>query len=268
MSDGTTGTEALRKLAKHAPPEAFEQQYEQLLRDHPFRSELIGSENPYTGREITSEADYRAFLREVAYSALLHRAHLQADADRKADRQLERREKEARQAAEAAELRLQEADKRSSAFRAERDKALRSKKDARIGWAVLAAAILLFAAVFIPRLERTAFQKGFSAAQTEAGAVNSAARTDAYSDAGKNTDKSRTPESDHTQTAAEGSEATQTATAATDRADTITYIGNLKSHVFHRSECKNLPSEKNQIIFDSREQAVDYGYTPCGNCDP
>ena len=95
MSDGTRYAEALQKLAKHAPPEAFEQEYEKLLRNHPFRAELIGSENPYTGREIASETDYRGFLRECAYASLLDRAERQAEIGRKADRQLERREKEA-----------------------------------------------------------------------------------------------------------------------------------------------------------------------------
>ena len=104
MSDGTRYAEALQKLAKHAPPEAFEQEYEKLLRNHPFRAELIGSENPYTGREIASETDYRGFLRECAYASLLDRAERQAENGRKADRQLERREKEAAQAAEEAQM--------------------------------------------------------------------------------------------------------------------------------------------------------------------
>ena len=167
MSEGTRYEEALQKLAKHAPPEAFEQEYEKLLRNHPFRAELIGSENPYTGREIASETDYRGFLRECAYASLLDRAERQAENGRKADRQLERREKEAAQAAEEARMLQAEADKRSDAFRAERDKAVRARRETRIGLIGLAAALLIFAAIFLPRLERTAYQKGFTAAQTE-----------------------------------------------------------------------------------------------------
>jgi competence protein ComEC len=46
------------------------------------------------------------------------------------------------------------------------------------------------------------------------------------------------------------------------------YIGNLRSHVFHRDTCASLPAEKNQVLFESRDQAVEEGYTPCGQCQP
>ena len=48
----------------------------------------------------------------------------------------------------------------------------------------------------------------------------------------------------------------------------VTYIGNVNSHVFHRDTCPNLPAEQNQVVLDSREQAIAQGYTPCGNCEP
>ena len=50
--------------------------------------------------------------------------------------------------------------------------------------------------------------------------------------------------------------------------DDAAYIGNAKSKVFHRPTCKNLPSEKNAISIDSREEAIARGYRPCGNCNP
>ena len=46
------------------------------------------------------------------------------------------------------------------------------------------------------------------------------------------------------------------------------YIGNVNSHVFHRPDCANLPLEKNRILFESRSDAVEAGYTPCGGCKP
>ena len=46
------------------------------------------------------------------------------------------------------------------------------------------------------------------------------------------------------------------------------YIGNRNSHKFHVPTCKNLPAEKNRVYFASRQQAVDGGYDPCGNCKP
>jgi len=46
------------------------------------------------------------------------------------------------------------------------------------------------------------------------------------------------------------------------------YIGNKNSKKFHLTSCKNLPAEKNRILLTSREEAVQQGYDPCGNCDP
>ena len=48
----------------------------------------------------------------------------------------------------------------------------------------------------------------------------------------------------------------------------ISYIGNLRSHKFHLLSCRNLPKESNRTYFDSRQEAIDAGYTPCGNCKP
>lgn len=47
-----------------------------------------------------------------------------------------------------------------------------------------------------------------------------------------------------------------------------TFIGNRNSKVFHREDCPNLPAEQNQVLFSSREEAVEAGYSPCGNCKP
>ena len=49
---------------------------------------------------------------------------------------------------------------------------------------------------------------------------------------------------------------------------TFGYIGNKKSLVFHLPTCPNLPAEKNQVYFDTREEAVAAGYHACGNCHP
>ena len=48
------------------------------------------------------------------------------------------------------------------------------------------------------------------------------------------------------------------------------YIGNKNSHVFHLSDCSAFKtmSEKNKVSFETREDAVDAGYTPCSNCNP
>ena len=46
------------------------------------------------------------------------------------------------------------------------------------------------------------------------------------------------------------------------------YIGNINSKKFHRPDCNSLPAEKNRIYFSSRQEAVENGYSPCGNCQP
>ena len=46
------------------------------------------------------------------------------------------------------------------------------------------------------------------------------------------------------------------------------FIGNKKSLVFHLPTCPNLPAEKNQIIFYTRNDALAAGYRACGNCHP
>ena len=46
------------------------------------------------------------------------------------------------------------------------------------------------------------------------------------------------------------------------------YIGNQNSQIFHLETCPNLPKEENRILFTSRQEALDAGYTPCSNCNP
>ena len=58
------------------------------------------------------------------------------------------------------------------------------------------------------------------------------------------------------------------ASAAHDTETVGAYIGNQNSHVFHLPTCKNLPAQKNQVLLDNREDAVNAGFRPCGNCKP
>ena len=46
------------------------------------------------------------------------------------------------------------------------------------------------------------------------------------------------------------------------------YIGNINSKKFHRPSCSGLPQEKNRILFDSCDAAIDAGYDSCGICRP
>lgn len=46
------------------------------------------------------------------------------------------------------------------------------------------------------------------------------------------------------------------------------YIGNKKSKKFHYPTCHSLPAEYNQVILNSREEAISQGFSSCGNCHP
>jgi competence protein ComEC len=46
------------------------------------------------------------------------------------------------------------------------------------------------------------------------------------------------------------------------------YIGNANSKKFHLPACSKLPAEQNRVPFDSRKEAIDAGYEPCGTCKP
>ena len=46
----------------------------------------------------------------------------------------------------------------------------------------------------------------------------------------------------------------------------ITFIGNKNSRKLHSQDCANLPKEENQVYFDTYQEAIDAGYTPCGSC--
>ena len=63
---------------------------------------------------------------------------------------------------------------------------------------------------------------------------------------------------------------TTTITTAITPTET-TYVLNISSKKFHLTDCRyaNDISEKNKQSFSgTREQLIDEGYTPCGNCQP
>lgn len=47
------------------------------------------------------------------------------------------------------------------------------------------------------------------------------------------------------------------------------YVGNKNNRKLHRSTCSSLPKERNQVIFESKEEAVKAGFTDfCSGCKP
>jgi competence protein ComEC len=49
---------------------------------------------------------------------------------------------------------------------------------------------------------------------------------------------------------------------------TGTYIGNVNTHEFHKTTCSYLPAPANQTTFNTRQDAINAGYNPCGHCKP
>ena len=49
-------------------------------------------------------------------------------------------------------------------------------------------------------------------------------------------------------------------------AEPVVFIGNKNSLKVHSEDCANLPKEENRTYFDSYQEAMDAGYTPCGSC--
>lgn len=51
---------------------------------------------------------------------------------------------------------------------------------------------------------------------------------------------------------------------------TTSYIGNRRSHIFHRAGCHYVRrmNEGNKVEFDNRDEAIDEGYRPCKKCRP
>ena len=55
-----------------------------------------------------------------------------------------------------------------------------------------------------------------------------------------------------------------------DPSNNTQYIGNKKSMRFHSPSCRSVTQmkEKNKVEFSSREEAIDSGFIPCGDCNP
>ncbi len=45
-------------------------------------------------------------------------------------------------------------------------------------------------------------------------------------------------------------------------------IGNAHSKIFHSDSCASLPSDRNRVYFDTRDEALENGFKPCPNCNP
>ena len=111
---------------------------------------------------------------------------------------------------------------------------------------------VLAALIVVPKLQRKSYLKGFD--EGARGAVSTEAPS----------------EEPPKQTAVRESSvesAVQTQPNSTEQEAAI-YIGNKNSKKFHLPSCTGLPKERNQIFFESREEALEEGYVPCSICNP
>lgn len=213
-------------------PDEFFPFYEEYSKANPFSQPDIRRINPYTGKLIRTQADYDEYLREHAYHIL--------------------RDQKARE-----ELALQ---KKSSEQQLLQTRS-RYRKIIAVLLLLLAAAVA--AALFLSGRysqgvsdgERSGYQSGYSEGY-------SAGEQAGYSSGFQSN-------TEHTGSVERSGSGSSTGTG-TSRDDPIadTYIGNKNSHKFHLPTCSWLPDTKNQVTFDSREDAISAGYVPCKRCNP
>ena len=58
------------------------------------------------------------------------------------------------------------------------------------------------------------------------------------------------------------------ALATTVIAQSIVYHGNISTKVFHKPSCAYYDCENCTVSFNTRQEAVNAGYTPCKKCHP
>ena len=74
---------------------------------------------------------------------------------------------------------------------------------------------------------------------------------------------------DYNKSTASSNAASDTTSKNTESSSAV-YIGNRNSKKFHHSWCSSVSDMKasNRVSFSSRSEAIDYGYKPCGRCNP
>lgn len=65
-------------------------------------------------------------------------------------------------------------------------------------------------------------------------------------------------------------ESSKTNPASENKTDDLSYkyIGNKNTYKFHRLNCSYLPQKRNRVYFHDRQEAVDWGGSPCQKCMP
>lgn len=203
----------------------------------PYAS-AVGRINPYTGRVISNQDEYELYCHMYILSRMYERNLLSVSSQASA----------AKKQLTAQNESLTRANNR---LRAENNGI--HKRHSILIVVVLLLAVVLFGTW--RSLSRTSSEyrelsSSYEAAQSELAAAQA--------------------ELDSAKSTASSSSASSSSSGSSRPAGYVSdhYIGNTNSHKFHRSTCSYLPDESNQIYFDSRDEAIDAGYSPCGRCHP
>lgn len=269
---------------------AFKKRYSDYLAKYPFSEGYIGLKNPFTDHVIKSKADYNLFLREYAYYSFCREFEDRALESEELTSRIREQEQQilesydnqykefevtlqkkyTEQVAAAKEARLDATAARNSMKQAE--ERLEAYQKRRSIAAAVFAIVLLICSVLAFLLGQSRGEKaGFSAGRNEG---YEAGRTDGYKDGyddgvddgyntGFNFSQRSAPSTSGTRSWGSGSSG-----ATRDDPVEDAYIGNKNSKKFHLPSCSYLPNQSNQIVFDSREEAIAAGYDPCGHCHP
>lgn len=236
----------------------------QVKHELPFPS-VRGKVSPYTKQIIKTSDDYAAYCSSLALHRVfewkLYSAQNILEDSRK-------REIAAISEAASAKRREVDAKKREADVRVELDQVRlvqdRYKTRSTILSCVVVFLCILFALSFV-------FRKPVSVSPSSPQPVSSSSVSshDASSESSSVPRSDSITKSDSPTTKSDNS--ITKSGGGTPRPDgyvSDSYIGNKKSHKFHRSSCSYLPNFENQVIFESRESAVSAGYEPCKRCDP
>ena len=222
--------------------------------------DYIGLANPYTGQKIRTPEDYDEYLRQYALSLVYQNAY--DSALKKFNTDLENTRRQAEQSKKEAVERVRKEEQKAS------------QRSRRRGFLALILSVLLCLTLlfYLPSAKRTAYDEGLSAGESLSSISYDNGYRDGSSDAQKS-EESRTvievkpvpySPSNYSNSTSGGSSGSNFGTADTSSP----YIGNSSTHKFHESTCSYLPSKANQVYFDTRDEAVEAGYVPCGHCNP
>lgn len=285
-------------------PERFATEYRSFVGKYPFKPEYIGTVNPYTKKKVESKEDYYEYLREHCYYSLcdsfLASDRLKAFASAQ-EAQYKLNKAQARSDGLKRELEISEQDrsvlsdqkaKLQTALNDAKHSITRTRRYCFLFVVVVVLCSLLSASAIknhsdnsISRSYEDGYAAGISDQQAEDANLYEYGKADGYqkgyaegkdkgynegyykgywegyADAGE-----RSAGSGDSHGSNSGGSSGDGGPREIPVADT--YIGNTKTKKFHLPSCSYLPDQNHQATFDSRDEAIAAGYTPCGHCKP